>query len=210
MPVVDVFDKFKTKIEEIELNDSIFSVPTENKMALVSEVIRMQTASWRQGTHSTRTYATISGGNSKPWRQKGTGRARRGSTRASTLRGGAPAFGPQPRDYSYTIPKKKRRAAMRVLLSERLGSGKLFIVKEFNFENIRTKEAVSVLKGKWALDEAVIVGGDCEEKFLLSVRNVPEFLFIHKTQINLYDIMAYKNVIFTEEAVKYVDEVLGK
>ncbi len=210
MPVVDVFDKNKTKIEEIELKDSIFSVPTENKMTLLSEVIKMQTASWRQGTHSTKTYGTISGGGSKPWRQKGTGRARRGSLRASTLRGGAPAFGPQPRDYSYTVPKKKRKAAMRVLLSERLGSGHMFIVKEFNFENIKTKDAVSVLKGKWELKEAIIVGGDSEEKFLLSVRNVPEFLFVHKTQLNLYDLMAYKNVIFTEEAVKYIDEVLAK
>ncbi|HDT11726.1 MAG TPA: 50S ribosomal protein L4 [bacterium] len=210
MPIVEVFDKNKVKIEEIELKDAIFSVPTENRKTLVSEVIRMQTASWRQGTHSTRTYATISGGCSKPWRQKGTGRARRGTTRASTLRGGAPAFGPQPRDYSYTVPKKKRKAAMRALLSDRLGSGHLFVIKEFNFENIKTKDAVSILKGKWSLDEAIIVGGDSEEKFLLSVRNIPEFLFIHKTQINLYDIMAYKNVIFTEEAVKYVDEVLGK
>jgi len=129
--------------------------------------------------------------------------------RASTLRGGAPAFGPQPRDYSYTIPKKKRIAAMRALLSERLSKGNLFVVKAFDFDQIKTKEAVSVLKGNWDLKEAVIVGGDSEEKFLLSVRNIHEYLFLHKTQINLYDIMAYKSVIFTEEAIKYIDEVLG-
>jgi len=209
MPVVDLFDRSKTKIGEIELKDSVFSVPFEGKEVLVSEVIKMQTAGWRSGTHSTRTYATISGSGSKPWRQKGTGRARRGNLRASTLRGGAPAFGPQPRDYSYTIPKKKRAAAMRSLLSERLSKGTLFVVKGFDFEEIKTKEAVSVLKGKWSLDEAVIIGGDSEEKFLLSVRNIQEFLFLHKTQINLYDVMAYKNVIFTEEAVKYINEVLG-
>ncbi len=209
MPVVDLFDKSKKKIGEIELKDAVFSVPFEEKKVLMYEVIKMQTAGWRSGTHSTKTYATISGGNSKPWKQKGTGRARRGTMRASTLRGGAPAFGPQPRDYSYTIPKKKRIAAMRALLSERLSKGNLFVVKEFDFDQIKTKEAVSVLKGNWELKEAVIVGGDSEEKFLLSVRNIQEYLFLHKTQINLYDIMAYKNVIFTEEAIKYIDEVLG-
>ena len=98
---------------------------------------------------------------------------------------------------------------MRALLSERLSKGTLFVVKGFDFEDIKTKEAVSVLKGSWGFDEAVIVGGDCEEKFLLSVRNIQEFLFLHKTQINLYDMMAYKNVVFTEEAIKYIDEVLG-
>jgi large subunit ribosomal protein L4 len=209
MPVVDLFDRTKKKIGEIELKDAVFSVSFEGKEVLMSEVIKMQTAGWRSGTHSTKTYATISGGNSKPWKQKGTGRARRGTTRASTLRGGAPAFGPQPRDYSYTIPKKKRVAAMRALLSERLSKGSLFVVKGFDFEDIKTKEAVSVLKGNWGFDEAVIVGGDCEENFLLSVRNIQEYLFLHKTQINLYDIMAYKNVVFTEEAIKYIDEVLG-
>ncbi|HSW59452.1 MAG TPA: 50S ribosomal protein L4 [bacterium] len=209
MPVVDLFDRSKKKVGEIELKDTVFAVPFEEKKVLMYEVIKMQTACWRSGTHSTKTYATISGGNSKPWKQKGTGRARRGTLRASTLRGGAPAFGPQPRDYSYTIPKKKRIAAMRALLSERLSKGNLFVVKEFDFDQIKTKEAVSVLKGNWELKEAVIVGGDSEEKFLLSVRNIQEYLFLHKTQINLYDIMAYKNVIFTEEAIKYIDEVLG-
>jgi large subunit ribosomal protein L4 len=208
MPVVDLFDKSKTKVGEIALNDDVFAVSYEGKEVLVSEVIKMQTAGWRRGTHSTKTYATISGGNSKPFKQKGTGRARRGNMRSSTLRGGAPAFGPQPRDYSYSIPKQKRKAAMRALLSQRLGSGVLFVIKEFNFSEIKTKEATAVLKGKWDLKEAVIVGGDCEDKFFLSVRNIPEFLFLHKTQINLYDLMAYKNIIFTEEAIKYIDEVL--
>jgi large subunit ribosomal protein L4 len=209
MPVVDLFDRTKKKIGEIELKDAVFSVSFEGKEVLMSEVIKMQTAGWRSGTHSTKTYATISGSGAKPWKQKGTGRARRGNLRSSTLRGGAPAFGPQPRDYSYTIPKKKKVAAMRALLSERLSKGNLFVVKGFDFEDIKTKEAVSVLKGSWGFEEAVIVGGDCEEKFLLSVRNIQEYLFLHKTQINLYDIMAYKNVVFTEEAIKYIDEVLG-
>jgi large subunit ribosomal protein L4 len=209
MPVVDLFDKEKNKVGEIELKDKVFAVDYKGKEVLVSEVIRMQNASMRRGTHSTKTYATISGGNSKPFRQKGTGRARRGTMRASTLRGGAKAFGPQPRDYSYTVPKKKRLAALRALLSERLGTEKLHVVKAFDFEKIRTKDAVSILKGSWALKEAVIVGGDSEYNFLLSVRNIPEFTFLHKTQVNLFDLMAYSNLIFTEEAINHLNEVLG-
>lgn len=209
MPVVDLFDKEKNKVGEIELKDKVFAVEYEGKEVLVSEVIRMQNASMRRGTHSTKTYATISGGNSKPFRQKGTGRARRGTMRASTLRGGAPAFGPQPRDYSYTVPKKKRLAALRAFLSERLGTGKLHVVKTFDFEKIRTKDAVSILNGNWALKEAVIVGGDSEYNFLLSVRNIPEFTFLHKTQVNLFDLMAYSDLIFTEEAINHLNEVLG-
>lgn len=209
MPVVDLFDKEKKKVGEIELKDKVFATEYKGKEVLVSEVIRMQNASMRRGTHSTKTYATISGGNSKPFRQKGTGRARRGTMRASTLRGGAKAFGPQPRDFSYTVPKKKRLAAMRALLSERLGTEKLHVVKEFNLEKIRTKDAVSILKDKWNLKEAVIVGGDAEYNFLLSVRNLPEFTFLHKTQVNLFDLMAYSNLIFTEEAINHLNEVLG-
>ena len=210
MPVVDLFDKEKNKVGEIELKDSIFAVDYKGKEVLVSEVVRMQHAAMRQGSHATKTYATISGGNSKPYRQKGTGRARRGTTRASTLRGGAKAFGPQPRDYSYTVPKKKRSAAMKALLSERLKTDKLHVIKEFNFEKVRTKDAVAVLKGKWNFKEAVIVGGDAEYNFLLSVRNLPDFIFLHKTQVNLFDLMAYSNVVFVEEAVNYLNEVLGQ
>jgi len=209
MPVVDLFDKEKKKIGDIELKDIIFATEYKGKEVLVSEVIRMQNASMRSGTHASKTYATISGGNSKPFRQKGTGRARRGTTRAATLRGGAKAFSPQPRDYSYTVPKKKRLAAMRALLSERLDTEKLHVVKEFNFEKIRTKDAISVLKGKWNLEEAVVVGGDAEYNFLLSLRNLPEFTFLHKTQVNLFDLMAYSNLIFTEEAINHLNEVLG-
>jgi large subunit ribosomal protein L4 len=209
MPVVDLFDKEKKKVGEIELKDNVFATDYKGKEVLVSEVVRMQNAAMRRGTHATKTYATISGGNSKPFRQKGTGRARRGTMRASTLRGGAKAFGPQPRDYSFTVPKKKRLAALRALLSERLGTEKLHVVKEFNFENIKTKEAVSILKDKWNLKEAVIVGGDAEYNFLLSVRNLPEFTFLHKTQVNLFDLMAYSNLLFTEEAINHLNEVLG-
>ncbi len=210
MPVVDVFNRDKDKVGDIELNDAVFAIDFEDKQVVFSEVVKMQMASWRQGTHSTKTYATISGGNSKPWRQKGTGRARRGTLRASTIRGGAPAFGPQPRDYSYTVPRKKRRLALRALLSERLASGQLFVVKEFAFEAPRTKEAKEILQKKWNVKDAVIIGGDKEENFLLSLRNMREYLFLHTSQVNVYDIAAYKFVFLTEEAAKELNEVLAK
>lgn len=209
MPIVDLFDKMKTKVGQVELSDKVFNVESNGKEeVLVSEVVKMQMAAVRQGTHATRTYATISGGNSKPWKQKGTGRARRGTMRSSTLRGGAPAFGPQPRSYAYNVPLRKRTAAVAALLSERLRSGNLFVINKFDFDKIKTKEAVALLKGTWNFSEAVIVAGEEEENFFFSVRNLPEFFFLEKDFINLYDLLAYKNVVFTEEAVKYVDEIL--
>lgn len=208
MPIVDLFDKTKNKIGEIELSDRVFAVDPSGKELLVSEVVKMQSAAVRQGTHSTKTYATISGGNSKPWRQKGTGRARRGTTRASTLRGGAPAFAPQPRDYSYALPRRKRTAAMAALLSERLKSGNLFIIKSFDFDQIKTKEASALLKGTWNLSEAIVIADETEEKFYFSMRNLPEFYFLEKDLINLYDVMAYKNVLITENAAKFLDQRL--
>ena len=210
MPVVDVFDRSKNKVGDIELNDAVFAINFEDKQIVFSEVVKMQMAAWRRGTHSTKTYATISGGGVKPWKQKGTGRARRGTLRASTLRGGAPAFGPQPRDYSYSVPKKKRRLALKAVLSERLASEQLFVIKEFGFDTVKTKEARTMLQGTWNLNDAVIIGGDKEENFILSLRNLKEYLFLHVSQVNVYDIAAYKNVVLTEDAVKELNEVLVK
>lgn len=209
MPVIDVFDREKKKVGSIELNEKVFAIPYKEKEVLVYEVTRMQMAGWRSGTHATKTRSTISGGNSKPWKQKGTGRARRGSMRATILRGGAVALGPQPRDYSYNVPKKKRKLAVNAVLSERLDNGKLFVINHFDFDNIKTKEAVKMLKDKWQINEAIIFGGDTEDKFMLSVRNMPEYLYLHFTQANLFDIMAYKNVILTEEAAKHFNEELA-
>jgi len=209
MPVCEILNKDKNKVGDIELNEAVFGREYEGKNVVLYEVIKMQMAAWRSGTHSTKTYATISGGNSKPFRQKGTGRARRGTMRASTLRGGAVAMGPHPRDYSYTVPKKKRKVAVSTLLSERLATGRLYIIDKFDFQEIKTKEARNVLKNVWNLRDAVIVGGDVEEKFILSLRNLQDFLYIHYTQANLYDLMAYKHIILTEEAAKHLNEVLG-
>ena len=210
MPMVELFDKTKNKVGQIELSDRVFGVTADaKKEQLVSEVVKMQAAAVRQGTHSTKTYATISGGNSKPWKQKGTGRARRGTMRASTLRGGAPAFGPQPRSYAYTLPLRKRAVALTAVLSERLQSGNLFVIKDFNFDRIKTKDAVAVLKKTWELPEAIIVANsESEGNFLFSMSNLQEFAFLDQSLINVYDIVAYKNILFTEEAAKYVDDVI--
>jgi len=208
MPVCDLYDKAKQKIGDIELSDKVFGAEFEGKEVLIYEVIKMQMASWRSGTHSTKTYATISGGNSKPFKQKGTGRARRGTMRASTLRGGAPAFGPQPRNYTYTVPKKKRKNALIALLSKRVSEKRLFVVKEFAFSEIKTKSAYKTMKKDWGLEESIVVGGDIEEKFMLSLRNLQDYLYLHFTQVNLYDLMAYKNIVLTEEAAKYLSEGL--
>ena len=129
--------------------------------------------------------------------------------RASTLRGGAPAFGPQPRSYAYTLPLRKRAVALTAVLSERLQSGNLFVIKDFNFDRIKTKDAVAVLKKTWELPEAIIVANsESEGNFLFSMSNLQEFAFLDQSLINVYDIVAYKNILFTEEAAKYVDDVI--
>lgn len=207
MPVIDVFDRDKKKVGDITLHDAVFAVNWQERQVPVYEVIRMQTAGWRAGTHATKTVSTVSGGNSKPFRQKGTGRARRGTMRAGIMRGGYVILGPQPRDYSYTVPAKKRRLAVKAVLSERLEKGNLFVIKGFDFDKIKTREAKTLLKKTWDLPEAVIITGDREEKFALSVRNIPEYLVLHFSQVNLYDLMAYRTVIMTEEAAKYINEV---
>jgi len=206
MPAIDVFDRDKKKVGSLDLNEKVFSIVWQDKQTAVYEVVRMQTAGWRAGTHATKTVSTISGGNSKPFRQKGTGRARRGTTRAGILRGGYVILGPQPRDYSYTVPAKKRRLALKAVLSERFQSGNLFVVKGFGFDKIKTREARRILKETWQIPEAVILTGDGEDNFVMSVRNIPEYLVLHYTQANLFDVMAYPTVIMTEEAATYFNE----
>ncbi len=209
MPVLEVFDRDKKVVGSIDLKEEVFGVEYENKEVLVYEVARSQMVAMRSGTHAVKTYATVSGGNSKPFRQKGTGRARRGCMRASTLRGGVKAFGPSPRDYSISMPKKKKRNALKALLSERAANGRLFVVKEFSFDNVKTKEAARVLKDAWNLKDAVVVAGDAEEKFYLSMRNLPRFNFVHYEWINVFDLLNNNNVVITEEAAKHLNEVLG-
>jgi large subunit ribosomal protein L4 len=200
-------DRDKKKVGSLELNDKVFSIAWQEKQVAVYETVRMQTAGWRAGTHATKTVSTISGGNSKPFHQKGTGRARRGTTRAGICRGGYVILGPQPRDYSYTVPTKKRRLAVKAVLSERFQNGNIFVVREFNFNEIKTKEALKLLKKTWNIPEALIITGDSEDNFIMSVRNIPEYLVLHFTQVNLYDVLAYRSIIMTEEAAKYINEV---
>lgn len=210
MAVCDLYNREKAKIGEVELNDSVFKTDYEGKEVLIYEVIKARMAAWRSGTHATKTYATISGGNSKPFKQKGTGRARRGTMRASTLRGGAKAFSPQPRDYAMKVNSKKRKAAVRAVLSERFATERLFVVDNFLFDIPKTKEAYNLFRNIWNLDSAIVVCGmQKEENFIRSVENLRDYNWIDCSEVNLYDIMNYKNIILTEEAAKHLNEVLA-
>lgn len=210
MAVCDLYNREKNKIGEIELNDSVFKTDYEGKEVLVHEVIKARMAAWRAGTHATKTYNTISGGNSKPFKQKGTGRARRGTMRASTLRGGAKAFSPQPRDYTIKVNAKKRKAAVRAVLSERFATERLFVVDKFLFDAPKTKDAFNMFKNVWNLESAIVICGmQKEENFVRSVENLRDYNWIDCSEVNLYDIMNYKNIILTEEAAKHLNEVLG-
>lgn len=209
MAVCDLYNRDKTKVGEVELNDAVFKTDYKGKDVLVSEVIRARMAAWRSGTHSTKTYHTISGGNSKPFKQKGTGRARRGTIRAATLRGGAKSFSPQPRDYTIKVNAKKRKAAVRAVLSERFATERLFVVDNFLFDMPKTKNARSMFENAWKIDSAIVICGmQKEENFVRSIENLRNYNWIDFSEVNLYDIMNYKNIILTEEAAKHLNEVL--
>ncbi|MFO7736800.1 MAG: 50S ribosomal protein L4 [bacterium] len=168
---------------------------------LVSEVVEAFRSKMRQGTHSTKTYATISGGGAKPWRQKGTGRARRGTLRASTIRGGAPAFGPQPRTYGKKVSKKKKRIAVLQILAEKIRNGEIVVMKDFEMKEIATKNAYRILRKNAGIEKALVLS---EENDILekSLKNIPVYKYSPYNSFNIMDLMRYEKVVLTEKAVK--------
>src|ERR671918_2128600 len=167
MPVVDVFDLRKRKVGKVTLPDAVFAA--EVKPHLLHEVVTMQMANRRQGTHSTLGRSEVRGGGKKPWRQKGTGRARHGTIRSPLWRGGGIVFGPKPRDYSYSVPKKVKKAALRSALSSKLGDGAITVVEHFDLPEIKTKGFVKVLKA-FALESVLVVVDGDNEKLRKSAR----------------------------------------
>lgn len=168
---------------------------------LISEVVEARRSKMRQGTHSTKTYATISGGGAKPWRQKGTGRARRGTLRASTIRGGAPAFGPQPRTHGKKVSKKKKRIAVLQILAEKIRNGEIVVMKDFEMKKIATKNAYRILRQNAGIEKALVLS---EENNVLekSLKNIPAYKYSPCNSFNILDLMRYEKVVLTEKAVK--------
>ncbi|RMG13154.1 MAG: 50S ribosomal protein L4 [Deltaproteobacteria bacterium] len=206
MATFDVINLEGKKVSSIELDDAVFSAPV--KMGLLYEVVKWQQARKRQGTHAVKSRSFVRGGGAKPWRQKGTGRARQGSIRASQWVGGGTANGPVPHSYDYALPKKMRKGAIRSALSLRAKEGKLLIVDSLQLDEIKTKKAREALEEKLGLKEALIVEKRDNDAWTKSVRNLPTFQTLDPGGLNARDILRYDTLILTQDVAKEVQERL--
>ncbi|HOJ09510.1 MAG TPA: 50S ribosomal protein L4 [Clostridiales bacterium] len=205
MPKIDLLNISGKKVGEIELNNDIFGVdvdPLVLHMAVVNQL-----ANKRQGTQSTKTISEVSGGGRKPWRQKGTGRARQGSIRSVQWIKGGIALGPKPRSYSYKLPRKVRRIALKSALSSKVNTDNIIVLDELKFDQIKTKQMVDVLKNLDVNSSALIVLSDKNEKVERSAGNIPNIKTALVNTINVYDILKYDKFIITKDAVEKVEEV---
>jgi large subunit ribosomal protein L4 len=207
MPKVSVLNQAGTSVGEIELNEAIFGiVPNE---AVLFESLVQQRASLRQGNHKVKTRAEVAGGGRKPWRQKGTGRARQGSIRSPQWRGGGIVFGPAPRSYSYKLPKKVRRLALLSALSTKVREEDVIVLEGLTFDAPKTKEFIKVLADLSINRKALIVTADLDETVALSARNIPGISVVTATGINVLDLIGHDKLVMTKAAVQKIEEVLG-
>ena len=205
MAVVDVFDIQNKKVAEVELNEAIFNADINE--ATIYDVVKMQLASRRSGTSATKGRSDVSGGGKKPWRQKGTGRARSGTSRSPIWRGGGIVFGPQPRDYSYNVPKKVRRNALISALSMKVKAEKVKVLRDFPMETISTKAFQQVVN-LFGLKKALFVIPQ-EDAFLMkSSRNIKNIKMIRSEGINVYDLLNYEHLILLEPSIKKIEGAL--
>ncbi len=207
MPIVKVVNNTGKEVGEIELSDTVFGI-VPNKSVIYDAVI-MQQASKRSGTHAVKGRDAVSGGGRKPWKQKGTGRARQGSTRSPQWRGGGVVFGPTPRSYAYKLPKKVRRLAIKSALSLKVLEDDIIVLNKLEFEAPKTKEMVELLKALKVDQKVLVVANDEDMNAYLSARNIPGVKFIRPNYINVLDLIAYDKLVITEDAVAVVEEVFA-
>lgn len=205
MAKVQIIDRNGKPSAEMDLPDSVFTYP--EKGHLVYEAVVSHLANRRRGTAATKTRAAVSGGGKKPWRQKGTGRARAGSTRSPLWRKGGTVFGPQPRDYSIELPKKARRNALRSVLARKLADKQLLVVEGLEIKEPKTREALALLK-TLGLDSALLVDVHENTNLFLSVRNLPKFKVVDVGSLNITDILAHKWLVFSRRAAESAMERL--
>lgn len=208
MPKIALLNQAGSQVGDIELNESVFGI--EPNESVVTEAILMQRASLRQGTHKVKNRSEVRGGGRKPWRQKGTGRARQGSIRSPQWRGGGVVFGPTPRSYSYKLPKKVRRLAIKSVLSAKVNEENVIVLDALTFEAPKTKEFTAVLKGlNTENKKALIVTADVDENVALSGRNIPGVTIVEANAINVLEVVGHEKLIMTKAAVEKIEEVLG-
>ena len=205
MAVADVFDIEKNKVAKVELNDAIFGA--EISEAAIYDVVKMQLASRRSGTSATKGRSDVSGGGKKPWRQKGTGRARAGTSRSPIWRGGGIVFGPQPRDYSYSIPKKVRKKALISALSMKVKEEKITILQNFPMESISTRDFKRVVD-LFGMKKALFVVDHDDVILMKSSRNLKNVKMIRSEGINVYDVLNYEHLVLLEPSIKKIEGAL--
>lgn len=205
MPKIDVYDINGKKVKELELNEAVFGI--EPNEAVVHSVLVNFLANQRQGTQSTKTRAEVRGGGRKPWRQKGTGRARQGSIRAPQWVKGGIALGPKPRSYKYTVNKKERRLAIKSLLSSKVLEKELTVVDKLELAEIKTKTMVKALADLKVEGKTLIVLPENNKNVLMSARNIEGVKTITLNNINVFDLLKYNNLVLPLETVKKIEEV---
>ena len=204
MANVSVINKEGKEVGTIELNDAVFGVEVNEH--LVHMAVVQQLANNRQGTQKAKTRSEVSGGGRKPWRQKGTGHARQGSTRSPQWTGGGVVFAPVPRDYSFKLNKKEKRAALKSALSSRVADGKIIVVDELKFDEIKTKKFKAVMDNL-KVSKALVVIAENDEKVVMSARNIPTVKTTLTSTLNVYDILKGDTLILTKDAVAKIEEV---
>ncbi|WP_456272768.1 50S ribosomal protein L4 [Bacillus sp. AK031] len=207
MPKVALFNQSGSQVGDVELNDSVFGIePNQN---VLYEAVIMQRASQRQGTSKVKGRSEVRGGGRKPWRQKGTGRARQGSIRSPQWRGGGTVFGPVPRSYSYKLPKKVRRLAIKSALSTKVADENILVLESLVFDAPKTKEFANVLKNLSVNSKTLVVTEGSEDNVALSARNIPGVTVVAANGISVLDVVAHDKLIITKAAVEKVEEVLA-
>jgi large subunit ribosomal protein L4 len=207
MPKVALYDVSGAQIGELELNDNIFGI--EPNQAVLYDFVKMQLANKRVGTASSKTRAGVRGGGKKPWRQKGTGRARVGSTRNPVWKGGGIVFGPKPRDYSYKLPKKVRRLAMKSALSSKVIENSMIVLDNLNLDEPKTKDFIKILDSLKIDRDTLVITADGNSNVTKSARNIPGVKPLKVDFINVYDLLKYDTLLITRDAVARIEEVFA-
>ncbi|NTW06040.1 MAG: 50S ribosomal protein L4 [Peptococcaceae bacterium] len=208
MPMVPLYNVSGEQIGEIELNESVFGIDVHQ--SVLHDAVVAYLANQRQGTHDTKTRGEVRGGGRKPWRQKGTGRARAGSSRSPIWKGGGIVFGPHPRDYSIKLPKRVRRLAIKSALSSKVESGNIIVLDQLSLEIPKTKEMIRILDNiKASGSKALLVTAAVDENVVKSARNIDGVKSTTASFLNVYDIMAHQTLVITRDAVTKVEEVLA-
>jgi len=203
---VDVYDIARKKVGTIELSSEIFEAPV--KKHLLHEVVNWQLAKRRSGTASTKTRGEVRGGGAKPWKQKHTGRARAGSRRSPIWRKGGVVFGPKPKDWSYSIPKKVRKGALVSALSSRFSEGAIVVLDSFELPEIKTRQVAKFMKD-FEFSQALVVVGSDNENLHKSARNIPDVKVLKDEGLNVYDLLRHKNIVMVRDSVERIQERLS-